>query len=187
MPFVYVGLAKGRTSYWDPMTRTRLDLKDSHKKVFYKEVKDLDNITHAILSSEPTLVPYGKYPEEAIERWIRRFGGFFKTESPRLIRDLNGNLVQESKNRALDRAEALLEAQKGLEEPTAPETPQEPENKPTEPETEPEKEDEVEGAQVEVAEKKTKAAPKAKKETPKVEEKVETKTTSSKAATKSKK
>lgn len=111
-----LGLAPGRTSYFDQLTNTYITLQAPVQSVMYNEndmgatVKRLEKIVHALFASVPALVLYeGKVPQESIDAWKIKYMKPFNTDMTKLTRDLNGNLVAPAvkPNRAFDRPEQV--------------------------------------------------------------------------------
>lgn len=74
MPQIKVGLAPGKASYWDPITRTYITLENKVQIVNYTDASELERICHALFGPKPALKLYeGKIPQEAIDAWKEKF------------------------------------------------------------------------------------------------------------------
>jgi hypothetical protein len=74
MPEIKVGLAQGKTSYFDPKTNTYITLDNPVQKIKFDANTDLSGICHALFAANPALVLYeGKLPQEAIDAWKAKY------------------------------------------------------------------------------------------------------------------
>lgn len=79
MEEILVGLTNGKTSFWDPNTRTYLTLAEKTKKITFNEAsedigKELERICHGLFAANPSLILYeGKIPEKAMNHWKNKF------------------------------------------------------------------------------------------------------------------
>lgn len=74
MPEIKVGLAQGKTSYFDPKTNTYITLDNPVQKIKFDDNTDLSGICHALFSQRPALVLYeGKLPQAAIDAWKAKY------------------------------------------------------------------------------------------------------------------
>jgi len=74
MPEIKVGLAQGKTSYFDPKTNTYITLDNPVQKIKFDDNTDLSGICHALFSQRPVLVLYeGKLPQAAIDAWKAKY------------------------------------------------------------------------------------------------------------------
>jgi hypothetical protein len=71
---IKVQLAKGKTSYWDPHTRTYLTLDRPAGVVNYDDSTDLSRICRAIFGMRPALVLLeGQIPQAELDKWESRY------------------------------------------------------------------------------------------------------------------
>lgn len=128
MAKIIIGLAAGRTSYFDPVTNTYLTLDNPVTTIEFDEtdeeatVKRLEKICHALFGSVPALRLYeGKIPEACIEHWKNKYTKMFKTDMAKLVRNLSSDLVPPSiePNPAFDRPELVDEKSADVQEVSA--------------------------------------------------------------------
>jgi hypothetical protein len=74
MPQIKVGLAPGKTSFYDPKTNTYITLDQPVQTITFNEQTDLSGICHALFVQRPALVLYeGKLPQDAVEQWKTKY------------------------------------------------------------------------------------------------------------------
>lgn len=71
---VTIGLANGKTSYFDQLTNTYITLTKPVQKITFPDGADLSRIAHALFAQRPALHLYeGKLPQEVIEAWKAKY------------------------------------------------------------------------------------------------------------------
>jgi hypothetical protein len=74
MPEIKVGLAQGKTSFFDPKTNTYITLDNPVQKIKFDASTDLSGICHALFAAKPALVLFeGKLPQAAIDAWKAKY------------------------------------------------------------------------------------------------------------------
>lgn len=134
MAEILVGLTNGKTSFWDPNTRTYLTLAEKTKKITFNEGsedigKELERICHGLFAANPSLVLYeGKIPEKAMNHWKNKFNfaglNIAKDRADRLQAKSAEEVTQkpEPKAKAKIVEEAVVMSEPVVEEATEAET-----------------------------------------------------------------
>ena len=93
MPELVVGLAPGKTSYYDKYTNLYITLEKPVQKVVYQDYRQLKGICHALFASVPALVLYeGNIPQEAIDEWKSKYQKMFYSPKTKNIVE-NGKVI----------------------------------------------------------------------------------------------
>lgn len=119
MPSIKVGLANGKTSYFDKLTNTYITLDNPVQVIHFDDKTDLSKITHALLATVPALILYeGNIPQVDIDKWKKKYDKFMhsvvtkdlvvngqKLQTLPIKSELNGKIL--TPNNAGDRADRL--------------------------------------------------------------------------------
>lgn len=71
---VTIGLAYGKTSFFDQLTNTYITLDKPVQKITFPDSADLSKIAHALFAQRPALHLYeGKLPEAVIDAWKAKY------------------------------------------------------------------------------------------------------------------
>lgn len=93
MPTLKLGLAPGKSGYFDPLTNLYLSLDKPIDTITYTDAKQLEKITHALLSTVPALVKYeGELPQESIDAWKAKYDKIFRAPTFKNIVE-NGKVI----------------------------------------------------------------------------------------------
>lgn len=93
MPELKLGLAPGKTGFFDPNTNLYLTLANPVQTLIYTESTNLEKITHALLATVPALVKYeGDLPQATIDAWKTKYEVMFRHKNFKNIVE-NGKVI----------------------------------------------------------------------------------------------